>query len=44
LRNLGRISREGHFVGIPNRTDHINYTRTPAPAKIIEIRRRGLGL
>ncbi|MBU1108337.1 MAG: hypothetical protein KKB51_16810 [Candidatus Riflebacteria bacterium] len=44
LRNLERISREGHFVGIPNRTDNINYTRTPPPAKIAEIRRRGFRL
>lgn len=44
LRNLERINREGRFVGIPNRTDNIYYTRTPAPAKIAEIRRRGLRL
>jgi methionyl-tRNA formyltransferase len=44
LRNLERIRREGHFVGIPNRTENINYTRTPSPAKLLEIRRRGLKL
>lgn len=44
LKNLARIRDEGRFVGIPNRTDSINYTRTPPPAKIAEIRRRGLKL
>lgn len=44
LRNLDRINREGRFVGIPNRTENIYYTRTPAPAKIAEIRRRGMRL
>lgn len=44
LRNLARLSKEGRFVGIPNHSDHINYTRTPSPAKIAEIRRRGLKL
>ncbi len=44
LKNLARIRDEGRFVGIPNRTDSINYTKTPSPAKIAEIRRRGLKL
>lgn len=38
---IARIKNEGHFVGIPNRTENINYTRTPSPAKIAEIRRSG---
>ncbi|MEW6711495.1 MAG: hypothetical protein AB1403_16855, partial [Candidatus Riflebacteria bacterium] len=41
LRNIARIKREGRFVGIPNRTDKINYTRTPSAAKIAEVRRTG---
>ncbi len=44
LKNLARIRDQGRFVGIPNRTENINYTRTPSPAKIAEIRRRGLKL
>ncbi len=44
LRNLERISQQGRFVGIPNQTDQINYTRTPSPAKLAEIRRRGMRL
>lgn len=44
LNCLDRINHEGRNIGIPNKTDNINYTRTPAPAKIAEIRRRGLGL
>ncbi len=41
LRNIARIGREGHFVGIPNRTDNINYTRTPDSAMIRQVRRSG---
>jgi methionyl-tRNA formyltransferase len=38
---IKRINLEGRFVGIPNRTETINYTRTPSPEKIKEIRRSG---
>ncbi|MDN5279591.1 MAG: methionyl-tRNA formyltransferase [Clostridiales bacterium] len=41
LRCIGRISREGRFVGVPNRTDQINYTRTPSAKIIAEVRRSG---
>lgn len=41
LRNIARIRREGRNIGVPNRTDKINYTRTPSPAKIVEVRRSG---
>jgi len=44
LNCLERIRRHGRNIGIPNVTEHENYTRTPSPAKIAEIRRRGLKL
>jgi methionyl-tRNA formyltransferase len=44
LECLERIRREGRDIGIANITEKENYTRTPSPAKIAEIRRRGLKL
>ncbi|MGM0601386.1 MAG: formyltransferase family protein [Candidatus Rifleibacteriota bacterium] len=44
LECIERINREGRFVGIPNRTDKINYTRTPTPEVIKRVRRSGKGL
>jgi len=44
LNCLERISRHGRDIGMPNVTEKENYTRTPSPAKIAEIRRRGLRL
>lgn len=44
LNCLERIRRHGRTVGMPNVTEKENYTRTPSPAKIAEIRRRGLRL
>lgn len=41
---LGKIRREGRWVGIPNRTDKVDYRRNPAPAQILELRRKGFGL
>lgn len=41
LRCIDRISKEGRFVGIPNRTDKVNYTRTPSAKLIAEVRRSG---
>ncbi len=44
LNCLERIRRHGRNIGIPNVTEKENYTRTPSPAKIAEIRRRGMRL
>ncbi len=44
LNCLERIRRHGRNIGMPNVTEKENYTRTPSPAKIAEIRRRGLRL
>ena len=44
LNCLERIRRHGRNIGIPNVAVKENYTRTPSPAKIAEIRRRGLRL
>lgn len=41
MKCLERIKQEGKFVGIPNRTEEVNYTRTPSPKMIAEIRRSG---
>lgn len=44
LNCLERIRRHGRNIGVANLTEKENYTRTPSPAKIAEIRRRGLRL
>ncbi|HNS08726.1 MAG TPA: formyltransferase family protein [Candidatus Ozemobacteraceae bacterium] len=44
LNCLERIRRHGRDIGMANVTAKENYTRTPSPAKIAEIRRRGLRL
>ncbi len=44
LNCLERIRRHGRDIGMANVTEKENYTRTPSPAKIAEIRRRGLRL
>ncbi|HNW35385.1 MAG TPA: formyltransferase family protein [Candidatus Ozemobacteraceae bacterium] len=41
---LGKVRREGRWVGIPNRTETIDYRRNPTPSQIVELRRRGLRL
>lgn len=44
LEVLGRIRREGRWVGIPNRTDAVDYRRNPTPSQIGALRRKGLSL
>jgi methionyl-tRNA formyltransferase len=41
LSCIERIKNEGRFVGVPNRTKNINYTRTPSPEMIAKVRRSG---
>lgn len=44
LKCLARIAQDGRQAGVPNHAENLNYTRTPVPAKIAEIRRSGLRL
>jgi len=41
---LGKVRREGRWVGIPNRTEKVDYRRNPTPSQIVGLRRKGLGL
>lgn len=41
---MAKIAAEGRISGLENRTQALNYTRTPTPSQIADIRRRGYRL
>lgn len=44
LEVLGVIRKNGRVVGMPNRTEAVDYRRNPTPAQILRLRRAGFGL